>query len=218
MVSARLLSTTVAPVGLAVALAFAVRTEAAEEPGSAVTGGVVVSQPMATLENLGPIVIFLERLPGQTRTASVEPKIEDAVIHEKNARFSPAFAVVVASQGVSMVNDDLIYHNVFSYSRPNDFDLGIYAAGQARRIRLDHPGVVKTYCSIHEKMNGTILVTPTPHFDVVQPGGDFAIERVPAGRYRLTSWCEKLPMTTREIELEAGQTLSLEIDLAASLE
>jgi len=175
------------------------------------TGRVSASQLNASLATLGPIVIYLESRSDQ----SIEPpSAEPIVIHQKNARFSPSFAVVVAGQRVSMINNDLIYHNVFSYSKPNDFDLGVYPAGESRIVTLEYPGVVRTYCSIHENMNGTIFVAPTPYFAVVEPDGEYRIEGVPPGRYRLVSWCEKLPTTVRDIEVAAGQSRSVRIDLS----
>jgi len=109
-----------------------------------------------------------------------------------------------------MANDDAIYHNVFSYSRPNDFDLGLYPAGESRKLVLRHPGVVKLYCSIHESMNATILVAPTRWFDVVGAKGGYALTGVPPGRYRAVVWAERLPATARVIEIGAGERRDLD--------
>jgi len=117
---------------------------------------------------------------------------------------------VAAGQPVQMANDDAIYHNVFSYSRPNDFDLGLYPAGESRTLRLRHPGVVKLYCSIHETMNATILVTPTPWFDTVNGRGGYALTGVPPGRYRVSVWSERLPVATRDAVVRAGESLRLD--------
>ena len=70
---------------------------------------------------------------------------------------------------------------------------------------LRHAGVVKLYCSIHESMNATILVAPARWFDVVNAKGGYALTGIPAGRYRAVVWAERLPATTREIEIGAGE-------------
>lgn len=183
---------------------------AGAEAGARIQGQVTLDLPGTTLASLGPIVVFLEPIDGEARPArSAAPER----VVQINASFSPSFLVVPVGQTVDMPNADLIYHNVFSYSRPNDFDLGIYPAGESRSIRFEHPGVVKVYCSIHESMNATIVVTPTPSFDVVEGTGRFSIEGVPPGRYRLRTWCEKLPETSREIDVGSGASLSLSLDL-----
>ena len=92
----------------------------------------------------------------------------------------------------------------------NDFDLGLYPAGESRTLPLRHPGVVKLYCSIHESMNATILVTPARWFAIASAAGRYAIPGIPPGRYRDVVWAERLPATEREIEIVAGQRKSLD--------
>ena len=185
----------------------------AQAVGAEVRGHVTLSLPGMKLSQLGPFVVYLDAVEGKLDYPVPRgvPKIQ-----QRNAKFSPAFRVITAGQTVEMLNDDAIYHNVFSYSRPNDFDLGIYPAGQSRSVTFAYPGVVKTYCSFHESMNGTIFVAPTPYFDVVRSSGAFSIRSVPPGRYRLKTWNGRLPETSRVITLAPGATLSHEIPLAES--
>ena len=133
----------------------------------------VAGVPLAAV---APVVVYLEALDGARSRA---PPRAPARMRQRDARFSPPFLVVAAGQSVEMANDDAIYHNVFSYSRPNDFDLGLYPAGESRKLVLRHPGVVKLYCSIHESMNATILVAPTRWFDVVNAKGALRAHRRP---------------------------------------
>ena len=184
----------------------------AEAPG-VVSGVVALDVVGPALSGLGPVVVFLE--PQEPLPAPAEP-LPPTEIVQKNARFAPSFHVVTVGQRVVMPNADAIYHNVFSFSRPNDFDLGLYAAGESREVRFEHAGVVKTYCSIHESMNGTILVVPTRHFAVVDAEGRFRLEGVPAGRYQLWVWCEKLPPTSRALTVVAGTSQLLTLPLIPS--
>jgi hypothetical protein len=179
--------------------------------GSArLSGKVQVDLPGTSLAGLGPVVVYLEPIDP---VVPPDPIRKPARVSQKNAAFSPAFQVVTVGQPVEMPNTDAIYHNVFSYSRPNDFDLGMYPSGESRSVTFDYPGIVKTYCSIHESMNATIVVVPTRHFDVIGRTGRFSIEGVPAGRYRLRTWCEKLPDTSMEITVAAGVSQTLEVPL-----
>ena len=193
-----------------VVTAVAVAEAPAPQPGR-VRGALRFDWPQADLARLGPIVVFLEPAPGESAPRLPLPRAVE--IQQKGARFLPAFRVAVVGQTVEMPNADAIYHNVFSYSRPNDFDLGLYPAGESRSVTFEHAGVVKLYCSIHENMNGTIFVAPLPLVDVARKSGRFEIEGVPPGRYRLRTWSEKLPDSVREIRVEPGKTLSLELPL-----
>lgn len=179
----------------------------AADAGGVIRGRVELGVEGLSLASVAPVVVYLESLDGSAETG---PQAAPVTMNQRDARFAPSFLVVGAGQPVRMANDDVIYHNVFSYSRPNDFDLGLYPAGESRTLRLRHPGVVKIYCSIHESMNATILVTPTRWFDTVDRGGSFELEGVRPGRYRAVVWSEQLPVESREIVL--GEDASLRLD------
>jgi plastocyanin len=198
---------------LAAVLLLALAPPALADADGSVRGRVRFELEGATLASLGPIVVYLEPVEAP---ADGGPLPAAATVTQQNARFVPAFQVVTVGQTVEMPNVDAIYHNVFSYSRPNDFDLGMYPAGESRSVVFRYPGVVKTYCSIHESMNATIVVVPSRHFDVAAATGRFAIDSVPPGRYRLRVWCEKLPEVLREITITAGKSEQVELSLIAS--
>ncbi len=184
----------------------------APEPAAAgaLAGRVTLAVAEARLAELGPTVVYLDAAEGAPAST---PPPRRASIRQHNARFEPEFLVVVEGQPVEMLNDDTIFHNVFSFSRPNDFDLGLYRAGSSRTVSFRHAGLVRLYCSIHESMRGTILVTPTPWFASVAASGDYRIPDVPPGRYRLTVWNEKLPALTRPVTVSGSGTERVDLSL-----
>jgi plastocyanin len=178
-----------------------------------VHGRVVVALPGVALADLRPVVVYLDA-PEDAKGSGPAPG-PAAELRQRHARFSPGFLVVTAGQEVVMPNDDDIYHNVFSFSAPNDFDLGLYPSGQSRSVVFEHPGVVRLYCSIHESMNGTVFVAPTSFATTVDEEGRFRLPDVPEGPWRLRAWSEKLPEAERalrvgtgplEVELRIGET------------
>jgi plastocyanin len=183
------------------ALAAACLAAALAAPADAgeLQGRVELALPGVALSDVGPIVVYLEG--GPPRAAAAAPPAE---IRQQSARFSPPFLAVARGQAVEMPNEDDIYHNVFSFSAPNDFDLGLYPGGESRRVAFEHPGVVRIFCSIHEAMNGTLFVAPTPWFAVVDADGRFVIAGAPAGRFRLRTWAAKLPPSEQEVTLGTG--------------
>lgn len=192
----------VAPwLGLLVAIAAG-----AEQTGT-LRGRVALGIEGVKLAEMGPIVVYLEPRAGDPAPASTPP----ASILQKNATFSPGFLAIVQGQSVEMHNDDAIYHNVFSFSKPNDFDLGTYPAGKSRTVTFKHAGVVRTYCSIHDSMRGTIFVAPTRHFATLDGAGRFVIRDVPAGPQRLRTWSERLPEAQADAEVSAGAVTLVEL-------
>jgi plastocyanin len=194
---------------LALWLALVAAPAAAQAPAT-VQGRISVGVAEVTLADAGPIVVYLEAV-----AAPAPRPAPTTQIRQHLARFEPAFTVVPVGAEVRMPNEDTIFHNVFSYSRPNDFDLGLYGAGEARSVRFRTPGLVRIYCSIHEKMNGLIYVTPSSLYALPDARGAYRITGVPPGRYRLRAWSERLPVWTRDVELRAGQTAEVEVRLLA---
>lgn len=175
------------------------------------TGQVRLAVP-AAFADLGPVVVYLDPADGR----AAKPPAQPAEIRQAGARFQPDFLLITAGQHVTMPNDDTIYHNVFSYSKPNDFDLGYYPGGAARGVTFEHPGVVQIYCSIHESMSGTIFVAPSRHHARVRPDGRFRIEGVPTGAYTLGVWSRMLPPVERDIAVTAGEPLAVDLTLGAA--
>jgi plastocyanin len=198
-----------AAVALALAALLAVPAAAAEPaPTGVVRGRVELGVAGARLADLGPVVAYLDAAEEGGRLAFAVPS-EVPQMRQAGVRFRPHFLVVAAGQRVALPNDDAIYHNVFSFSRPNAFDLGLYAQGQSRSVALRHPGVVRTYCSIHESMSGTILVAPSPWYAVADAAGAFEIRGVPPGSYRLVVWNDRLPRVARPVRVAAGEVAAL---------
>ena len=186
----------------AAAVLAALATFAAFAGGAAageLRGHVRLALPGLTLPDVGPVVVYLE-----SEKPSAAPVPPPATMRQQNAQFSPPFLAVARGGEVAMPNGDAIYHNAFSFSSPNEFDLGLYPAGESRAVAFRHPGVVRIFCSIHEAMNGTVFVSPTPWFAVVDADGSFAIPSVPAGKYRVRTWAEKLPPVEKPLQMGRG--------------
>jgi hypothetical protein len=109
---------------------------------------------------------------------------------QRNETFVPHVLAVMVGTVVDFPNSDRTYHNVFSLSRARRFDLGRYAAGKSRAVRMDRPGVVRVFCDIHSHMNAFILVFNHPFFEVTDAGGRFEMPAVPAGTYTIVGWYE----------------------------
>jgi plastocyanin len=178
---------------------------------AAIAGRLTIPIERLRLADVAPAVVYLEALEAPLATllqASAE-------VRQHSARFEPDFLVVAVGQRIEMPNDDTIFHNVFSYSKPNAFDLGLYRAGESRTLRFDHAGPVRLYCSIHERMNGLIFVAPSRLFAVPGDSGEYRIKRVPPGRYRLHVWTQRLPELSLPVTLAAGEEARLDVSLGA---
>src|SRR5262249_26394195 len=75
---------------------------------------------------------------------------ERRVIKQVDKQFVPRWAVVQTGTAIEFPNLDNIYHNVFSLSTGNAFDLGLYSSGTEGKAKVfTEPGAVDVYCNIH---------------------------------------------------------------------
>ena len=126
-------------------------------------------------------------------------------IKQKDKQFWPQTAVVVKGTNVIFPNMDSVFHNVFSTSGRNSFDLGSYRSGDTpRSVVLTTPGVVEVFCNIHSKMNANILVVPGGLFAKVGADGSYRIENVPVGARKVVAWSPSAKPAQQKIDVSSG--------------
>ncbi|HVT07351.1 MAG TPA: carboxypeptidase regulatory-like domain-containing protein [Polyangia bacterium] len=141
-------------------------------------------------------------------------KGEHKVIQQSGKKFLPGWAVIQRGTTISFPNNDNIYHNVFSLSAGNSFDLGLYNAGsEAKSHTFMEPGPVDVYCNIHPDMAARVLVVPNRYFAKVKPDGTFEIAGVPAGRRKVVAWAPGASPATDWVEVGADKPAELSLKL-----
>jgi len=158
-------------------------------------------------DDVGTAVIWLEGGAG-ARRAPVQAEISTA---EK--AFSPHVLVLPVGSTVAFPNHDPFNHNVFSLSKENPFDLGLYGRGARPKTQFSRPGIVSVYCNVHAQMSAVVIAIPTPYYAISNVQGEIVIPNVNAGHYLLHIWHEgippdKLDTETREVVIsERNSTL-----------
>jgi plastocyanin len=144
---------------------------------------------------------------------------ETVVIDQRNMRFDPDLVIVPTGSTVQFPNADPIFHNIFSLSKSQPFDLGFYPQGQSRTVKFTRNGIVQVYCHIHANMYAAIVVTSSPWYARPSEDGSFSWTNVPAGHYRLTAWHKIAGLFKTEIDVpESGKvdaTIRIPIDVDA---
>jgi plastocyanin len=146
----------------------------------------------------GPVTATVRTLtrPGMAASAAIvyaEPLDAPAsrrpgvfTLTQKDKTFRPHILAIPIGSTVEFPNQDAIFHNVFSLSWPQPFDLGLYRAGSSRSQTFTQPGEYRVFCNIHPQMTALIVVVATPY--VARPGPDGrTVLDLPPGRYRLTA-------------------------------
>jgi plastocyanin len=157
---------------------------------------------------------FVVYIKGPVPGAPKPVKVEKIV--QKDATFVPHVLPVMIGTVVEWPNEDNIFHNVFSKSDANPFDLDLYKKGDPpkKSPAFDKPGQVDVFCSIHARMSCVVLVLENPYFAMADARGHFTISNVPPGHYTLVAWQERLPSDTKEIVVpESGDLTGVNFTL-----
>jgi plastocyanin len=141
-----------------------------------------------------------------------------AVLDQRNGRFEPEIAIVPVGSAIDFPNFDPIFHNVFSLSKTQPFDLGFYPKGQSRTVKLNHAGIVQVYCHIHANMYAAIIVTSSPWYGRPSADGSFSWNDVPAGHYRLTAWHKIAGLYKTEVDVPESGKVEVSIQVPVDVE
>jgi plastocyanin len=133
------------------------------------------------------VVVWLER-PGALAPAAATRTVR---MVQRQKRFVPHVIVIPVGATVDFPNLDLIFHNAFSNFAGQPFDVGLYAPGTSQKVRFLREGVVRVFCNIHPTMSAVIVVAPTPYIAVSTRGGEFSIQGVEPGEYRMRVFHER---------------------------
>lgn len=182
--------------------------------GSALAGTIVGKVSMLEkggkpAADLSDVVVFVDGVK-----ARVRPATERIVM--KGKAFLPHVVAVGVGSSVEFPNDDPIFHNVFSVSGENRFDLDLYKRPKSGTQAFQHPGVVKVYCNIHPQMSAIIVVRDNPWFAKTAKDGAFRIEGVPPGKHTLKAWHERGGEGTVEVSVPAEGEVSAPVALDAT--
>ena len=160
---------------------------------------------------LGEAYVYVD---GPKVIASHPKSIE---IKQDHKQFMPALAVVQVGTRVFFPNEDKVFHNTFSRTPGNAFDLGTLKSGdKPSPVVFASPGQVEVFCNIHSKMRADILVVPNGHWVRVRDDGTFQLTGVPLGSRHLVLWGPRLKQVSQRLEVTAaGVTATFATDASA---
>lgn len=84
---------------------------------------------------------------------------ENYVVEQVDKQFSMDKISVKVGDSIDFLNADPFFHNVFSLSDAQMFDLGSYPKGESKQVVFDTVGEVEVECAIHPDMLMTVTVT-----------------------------------------------------------
>ena len=184
---------------------FAVDAHAAPSTGE-IRGTVTVKGRKTS----AGVLVYLEGVPG----AAPAPT-DHAVIRQREKQFDPPVTIVVRGTTVDFPNEDKMFHNVFSVSRPARFDLGLYKSGTTKSVEMTRAGTVDVYCNIHSEMVAKVKVLDNGYYTTTDEHGRFRIAGVPAGKVPVVAWLPTGDQVTTTVTVQSGQVADVKLEVTA---
>lgn len=163
------------------------------------------------VKNSADAIVYIDKIPTKT---FAPPKVHP-VMDQKNLKFVPHVLPVILGTTVDFLNSDDVLHNVFSPDKCCEkFNLGSWPKGQTKSYTFKEPGCAPTLlCNVHPEMEGFVVVVETPYYAVSTPDGSYVIKDVPAGKYTLKIWHQKLKGTDVIVEVPEKGSASVDFEI-----
>ena len=119
---------------------------------------------------------------------------EHAVLDQNGCIYSPHVLGVQVGQVVDILNTDGTLHNVHSLPKLNpQFNVAMPKFKKKKEVTFTKQEMMfPIKCDVHPWMKCYVAVVNHPFFDVTGEDGNFKISGLPAGKYTLEVWHEKL--------------------------
>jgi hypothetical protein len=130
--------------------------------------------------------------------------------------------VIQNHQPISVINRDPVIHNgqIFQNERGNiilNFPLPVSDESRGGVIHLD-PGkrITQMICGMHEFMQSWGFAVDNPYYALTKKGGEFDIDQLPPGRYRVMVWHPHLKPVEKEVVVPANGRVELNFEFDAT--
>jgi plastocyanin len=178
--------------------------------GATLTGSVTLVAGGKARPDASNAVVWIEGAP-RSGAGAGKPAMTQAAKH-----FQPHVLAVPKDATVDFPNSDAVYHNVFSVSGGNRFDLGLYRSGASKSKKFEETGLVRVYCNIHPQMVGFVMVVDSDFVAVTGPDGAFRFDNLPPGSYVVKTWHEEGGETAHPVTVRADGAVPLALQVEVS--
>lgn len=148
------------------------------------------------------VVVEVLKVKGGTKWSGGEAEIDNSKCY-----FVPHVRVIGKYTKVTFKNSDDVTHNVKVTSDKNESWNENIPPGKSVTKDFKAVDAVKLACDVHPWMSGWLVVVANPNYAAVtDDAGEAFIDKIPAGKYKVRLWHEKLGETTLDVEISADKT------------
>lgn len=130
------------------------------------------------------------------------------LLDQVNCRYAPHVLALMVNQPMLIRSSDATLHNVHVEAQINPTaNYAMMHAGQETTTHFAYPEIFRVTCDVHPWMTAWVGVFANPWFAVSDSTGHFQIKNIPAGKYQIVVWQERLGQQQQTITLSNDQSL-----------
>lgn len=160
-------------------------------------------------------VVYLEDIFSGKPFRAASKKI---TINQLGCRFVPHLSVVTNGGEIEVINSDTILHNIHTYEMFGSTNFTSFSVSQPQRgdivtkkIELKRGAGLRVMCDAHDFMRGFIFVARNPYYAVVDSDGEFFIQDVPPGTYKIKTWHGTLGEKEASVSIQPNGVVGIDI-------
>jgi plastocyanin len=158
------------------------------------------------------VVVWIEKPPP---TAAAEALPTTAAMDQKECMFLPRVVIVPAGGKIDFLNSDRLLHNLHATPNANPPFNRTQPKGRTITISFSHPEIIRVTCDLHSWMRGWVVVADHPFYALTDDGGAFELRGLPAGRYTLKVWQERLGTASKDVVVGDQEPTAVTLEMAA---
>jgi plastocyanin len=166
---------------------------------------VLLTKDGSALQN---VVVRIKNAPAGGKAIT-----SDVVVDQHDCMYRPRVTAAMEGQKLLIKNSDGTMHNVHSYAGTKTLfnQAQPPKAPDMSKTVPANTDTVKLKCDVHPWMTGYIVMHKHPFFATTAEDGKFEIKDVPAGKYTVEAWHEKLGTQTTEVTVEDGKAVEAKL-------
>ena len=160
------------------------------------------------------VVVSLLRIP---KGLAIETSDKPIQMDQQKCVFIPHVLLVPAGAEFEVLNSDPLLHNFHTIGKHNKEINIIQTKTKRRRLPLTYPepDTIEVICDVHSWMKAWIIVTEHPYYTLTDADGQFRLENVPEGSYRIKAWHEELgPQPLQQVVVTTNQDVKVNFELS----
>ncbi|MHB8481389.1 MAG: carboxypeptidase-like regulatory domain-containing protein [Nitrospiria bacterium] len=156
--------------------------------------------------------------PGEASESEYNVVQPDKTIHHEH----PLVTVLENHESISLINKDPIIHNmqVFQNEKGNiilNTPLPVSNEPRGGILNFEKGNkIIHMICGMHEFMQSWAYVIDNPYYTNTKKDGDFLIDKLPPGTYKVVVWHPHLKPISREVTISANQSTEVNFEFNSS--